>query len=159
MKKELLELALDQINFEFESAYLYLNMAAWADDAGYAGAKHWMEKQASEEMEHGMKIMHFLQELDETVVLKPIGLDKLEVADYIDLFKQSLAHEKIVTERIGKLFSASMASQNYAMVRLMGWFVDEQAEEEATLNDIITRLEKVPTPIGIMRMDDSLAQR
>ncbi len=159
MKKELLDLALDQINYEFESSYLYLNMAAWADAAGYPGAKHWMEKQAAEEMEHGMKLMHFLQELDETVELKPIALDKLEVADYIDLFKQSLAHEKTVTERIGKLFASSMAAQNYAMVRLMGWYVDEQVEEEATLNDIITRLEKVPTPIGIMRMDDALAQR
>ncbi len=159
MKKELHDLVLDQINFEFESGYLYLAMATWAQEEGYPGASHWMEKQASEELEHGMKLIHFLQELDEKVELKPIALDKLAVADYIDLFKQALAHEKIVTERIGKLFASSMASQHYALVRLFGWFVDEQVEEESTLNDIITRLEKVPTPIGIMRMDDSLAQR
>ena len=49
--------------------------------------------------------------------------------------------------------------KDYATSQFLQWFVDEQVEEESTLVDIITRLEKVPTPIGIMMMDDRLGQR
>ena len=45
------------------------------------------------------------------------------------------------------------------MANLYNWFINEQVEEESTLVDIITRLEKVPTPIGIMMMDDRLGSR
>jgi len=69
MKKELLELALDQINFEFESSYLYLSMSAWAQDNGFPGTAKWMDKQAGEEISHGKKMMHFLQEVNQKVLL------------------------------------------------------------------------------------------
>jgi ferritin len=159
MKKELLEQALDQINFEFESSYLYLSMSAWAADNGYPGTAKWMDKQADEEMSHGKKMMHFLQEVNERVLLKPIAAVPTDFPGFMDLFKLSLEHEKKVTARINALYEAALAEKNYPMANLYNWFIDEQLEEESTLVDIITRLEKVPTPIGIMMMDDRLGNR
>ena len=159
MKKELLEQALDQINFEFESSYLYLSMSTWAADNGYPGTAKWMDKQAEEEISHGKKMMHFLQEVNERVLLKPIAAVPTDFPGFMDLFKLSLEHEKKVTTRINALYEAALAEKNYPMANLYNWFIDEQLEEESTLVDIITRLEKVPTPIGIMMMDDRLAQR
>lgn len=159
MKKELLELALDQINYEFESSYLYLSMSAWAQENGYPGTAKWMEKQAEEEVSHGKKMMHFLQEVNERVILTPIAAGPVDFPGFIDLFKLSLEHEKKVTARIVKLYEEATAAKEYALANLYSWFIDEQVEEEATLVDIITRLEKVPTPIGIMMMDDRLSQR
>lgn len=159
MKKELLELALDQINYEFESSYLYLSMSAWAQENGYPGTAKWMEKQADEEVSHGKKMMHFLQEVNERVILTPIAAGPVDFPGFMDLFKLSLEHEKKVTVRIVKLYEEATAAKEYALANLYSWFIDEQVEEEATLVDIITRLEKVPTPIGIMMMDDRLGQR
>ena len=159
MKKELLEQALDQINFEFESSYLYLSMSTWAADNGYPGTAKWMDKQAEEELSHGKKMMHFLQEVNERVLLKPIAAVPTDFPGFMDLFKLSLEHEKKVTARINALYEAALAEKNYPMANLYNWFIDEQLEEESTLVDIITRLEKVPTPIGIMMMDDRLGSR
>jgi len=159
MKKELLELALDQINYEFESSYLYLSMSAWAQDNGYSGTAKWMEKQAEEETTHGKKMMHFLQEVNEKVILTPIAAGPVDFPGFIELFKLSLEHEKKVTARIVKLYEEATAAKEYALANLYSWFIDEQVEEESTLVDIITRLEKVPTPIGVMMMDDRLGQR
>lgn len=159
MKKELLEQALDQINFEFESSYLYLSMSTWAADNGYPGTAKWMDKQAEEEISHGKKMMHFLQEVNERVLLKPIAAVPTDFPGFMDLFKLSLEHEKKVTARINALYEAALAEKNYPMANLYNWFINEQVEEEATLVDIITRLEKVPTPIGIMMMDDRLGNR
>ena len=159
MKKELLEQALDQINFEFESSYLYLSMSTWAADNGYPGTAKWMDKQAEEEISHGKKMMHFLQEVNERVLLKPIAAVPTDFPGFMDLFKLSLEHEKKVTARITALYEAALAEKNYPMANLYNWFINEQVEEESTLVDIITRLEKVPTPIGIMMMDDRLGNR
>ncbi len=159
MKKELLEQALDQINFEFESSYLYLSMSTWAADNGYPGTAKWMDKQAEEEISHGKKMMHFLQEVNERVLLKPIAAVPTDFPGFMDLFKLSLEHEKKVTARINALYEAALAEKNYPMANLYNWFINEQVEEESTLVDIITRLEKVPTPIGIMMMDDRLGSR
>lgn len=159
MKKELLEQALDQINFEFESSYLYLSMSTWAADNGYPGTAKWMDKQAEEEISHGKKMMHFLQEVNERVLLKPIAGVPTDFPGFMDLFKLSLEHEKKVTARINALYEAALAEKNYPMANLYNWFINEQVEEESTLVDIITRLEKVPTPIGIMMMDDRLGSR
>jgi len=159
MKKELLELALDQINFEFESSYLYLSMSAWAQENGFPGTAKWMEKQAEEEISHGKKMMHFLQEINERVILTPIAAGPVDFPGFIEIFKLSLEHEKKVTARIVKLYEEATNAKEYALANLYSWFVDEQVEEESTLVDIITRLEKVPTPIGIMMMDDRLGQR
>jgi ferritin len=159
MKKELLELALDQINFEFESSYLYLSMSAWAQDNGFPGTAKWMDKQADEEISHGKKMMHFLQEVNQKVLLTPIAAGPTDFPGFLELFKLSLEHEKKVTARIVRLYEEATASKEFALANLYSWFIDEQVEEESTLVDIITRLEKVPTPIGIMMMDDRLGQR
>lgn len=159
MNKELLTQVLDQVNFEFESSYLYLSMAAWAQQEGYPGTAHWMEHQAHEENEHALKLVHFLQDLNEKVEFKPIASTKVEFPGFIDLFKLSLEHEKKVTKRITDLYESSLADKQYPLSQLFEWFIKEQLEEERTLEDIIVRLEKVPTPIGIMMMDDRLAAR
>ena len=100
-----------------------------------------------------------MQEVNQRVVLKPIAAVPTDFPGFMELFKLSLEHEKKVTARIIRLFEEATAAKDYAAANLYSWFINEQVEEEATLVDIITRLEKVPTPIGIMMMDDRLGAR
>lgn len=159
MNKELIELVTDQINFELESAYLYLSMSTWFADNGYPGSAKWMEKQAHEETEHAMKMTHFLQEVNVRVLLRPINAVPTDFPGFMDIFKLSLEHEQKVSARIARIYEAALAAKDHALANLFAHFVNEQVEEEANLVNIITRLEKVPTPIGIMMMDDRLGNR
>ncbi|KAF0226404.1 MAG: ferritin [Erysipelotrichaceae bacterium] len=159
MKKELVELVTDQINFELESAYLYLSMATWFVENGYPGSGKWMEKQANEEVGHAMKMTHYLQEVNVRVLMRPIAAGATEFPSFLEVFKLSLEHEKKVSARIAKIYEAAVEAKDHALASLYLYFVNEQVEEEAQLVDIITRLEKVPTPIGIMMMDDRLGNR
>ncbi len=61
-----------QVSEEFNSAYLYLAMAADFEDKNLSGMAQWMYKQYAEEMEHGKKIYGYLQERGEKVVLEAI---------------------------------------------------------------------------------------
>jgi ferritin len=45
----------DQINKELYSAYLYLGMSAWCENANLPGAGHWLKAQAAEEQGHALK--------------------------------------------------------------------------------------------------------
>ena len=159
MKKELIELVTDQINYELESAYLYLSMSTWFADNGYPGSAKWMEKQAHEETQHAMKMTHYLQEVNVRVLMRPIAGVDTDFPGFMDVFKLALEHEKKVTARIHKIYEAATEAKDYALAGFYQYFVKEQVEEEANLVDIITRLEKVPTPIGIMMMDDRLGNR
>ncbi len=42
----------DQINLEFFSSNLYLQMSAWCEDKGFEGAAEFLRVHAVEEMEH-----------------------------------------------------------------------------------------------------------
>ena len=123
MKKELVELVTDQINFELESAYLYLSMATWFVENGYPGSAKWMEKQANEEVSHAMKMTHFLQEVNVRVLMRPIAAGATEFPSFLDVFKLSLEHEKKVSARIAKIYEAAVEAKDHALASLYLFFV------------------------------------
>ena len=49
----------DQITAEFESAYLYLDMANYLESQNFEGMAHWFRLQAKEEKRHALKINDF----------------------------------------------------------------------------------------------------
>ncbi len=150
----------DQINFELLSSYLYLSMSAFMEANDYPGAANFLRKQAQEEVEHAMKFYEFLVEVGSRVVLKAIPGPEVEFAGYLPVFKESLAHEQIVTSRIKKLYEIAVEEKDHAAFSTLTWFIDEQTEEEESFNTIIARLEKGnANPLAIILMDDKLAAR
>ncbi|MEC9488526.1 MAG: ferritin-like domain-containing protein, partial [Halanaerobium sp.] len=70
MLNEKLERALnDQVNAEFYSAYLYLGMSAYFEDANLEGFATWMHMQAQEEQIHAMKIYNYINDRGGRVML------------------------------------------------------------------------------------------
>ena len=63
----------DQINKEFYSAYLYLDMANFYSQKGLDGFANWYEIQAREEQDHGMLIYQYLQNNGEKVTFEAIA--------------------------------------------------------------------------------------
>ena len=61
MDKKVSELLNTQINKEFYSAYLYLDMANFYSSRGLDGFANWYEIQAKEEQDHAMLFYKYMQ--------------------------------------------------------------------------------------------------
>ena len=141
MLKESVEKALNaQINAEMHSAYLYLSMSAWFQAKGLPGFSNWMKIQYQEELTHAMKFFNYVHERNGRVLLEPIAGVEQEFESIIDAFEKTLAHEQKVTSMINDLVDVAMAASDHATQSFLKWFVDEQVEEEATVQGILDDL-------------------
>ena len=67
MDQKVAELLNDQINKEFFSAYLYLDIANYYTDLDLDGFANWYTIQAQEERDHALLFMQYLQNNDISV--------------------------------------------------------------------------------------------
>jgi len=150
----------EQINAELYSAYLYLSMASWFEDQNLTGFAHWMRGQYVEETMHGMKMYNYLNERGGRVILKPIEGPDTSWGSYVEIFETVLNHEIHVTSLINKLVKLSREIDDYASESFFMWYVDEQVEEEATADEILSRLKLIGNdPTSLINMDNELKTR
>ncbi len=150
----------DQVTLELESSHQYLALSAWLEGEGLPGMAHWMVLQAGEENEHAMKLFRFLLDRGVSVELGPLAKPKSEFDSVVDVFKASLAAERRVTEAINNLYAMATDARDFASYPLLDWFVDEQVEEEATVQQIIDDLERTAdNGHGLLMLDRELGAR
>jgi ferritin len=58
----------------------------------------------------------------------------------LSMFEHTLTHEREVTAAIHALVDQALSEKDHATNAFLQWFVTEQIEEEATVNDILGRL-------------------
>jgi ferritin len=150
----------DQINAEYHSGYLYLAMAAYLEARNLDGCAHWMRLQAQEEIMHGMKIFDYLLDQGAPVKLKTVDGPPAAWDSPLACFEAALGHEKKMTERINRLANLAIEEKDHATDNLMRWYVSEQVEEEATVDDICEKLKLVGEHgPGLFMIDRELKQR
>ena len=149
-----------QINAEFWSAYLYLAMSLDAEAKGYKGFANWFYVQFQEEQAHARILMNYLNSVDAKVELLPIAEVRTSWDSVLDMFKQTLEHEKKVTAMINNIAAIANADKDYAAINRINWFVDEQVEEEESAREMITTFEAVEgNKYGMYMIDKELAAR
>ena len=94
MDSKVSELLNDQINKEFYSAYLYLDMANFYTDKGLDGFANWYEIQAKEEQDHALLMYQYLHNNGEKVTLGAIAKPDKAFSTLMDPLKAGLEHEK-----------------------------------------------------------------
>lgn len=141
MLKERVENALnEQIQRELASAYLYLSMVAYFDEANLPGFAHWMRMQSEEERGHGMRLFDHVLERGGQPRLQAIEQPPAEFDSPFDAVEQALDHERKITEFIHELYALAVEEQDYATQSEMQWFVEEQVEEEQSAEDLVAAL-------------------
>ena len=149
-----------QINAELWSAYLYLSMSMDAENKGLKGVANWFFVQFREEQDHARILMNYINSRDAKVVLKPIEEVRTEWTSPLDMFKDTLEHEKVVTSMINNLAAIAAEDKDFASSNMLVWFVDEQVEEEQNAQDIIDSLKMVDdSKMGLYMIDKELAAR
>ena len=150
----------EQINAELWSAYLYLSMSMDAEAKGLKGVANWFFVQFQEEQDHARILMNYINSRDAKVELKPIAEVRTEWTSPLDMFKDTLEHEKVVTSMINNLASIAAEDKDFASANMLVWFVDEQVEEEESARDMITVCEAVEgNKFGLYTLDKELAAR
>jgi ferritin len=149
-----------QINLEQYSAQLYLAMSAHCDSMSFKGFAHWLRVQAGEETAHAMKLIAFLLDRQGKLELQPIAAPSREFGGVIQVFEQTLAHERSITAKINALFELARAERDYASEITLQWYVSEQVEEESNVGQIVDHLHAVGDQGGgIWYLDSRMGKR
>ena len=148
------------INAEMWSAYLYLSMSAYCHTQGLTGMAHWFHVQFKEEQDHAQMLFNHVVARGGRVKLRPIDEVETEWASPLAVFENTLQHEKKISLLINDLYTIALDERDYASQSMLKWFIDEQVEEEASVQDILNHLRMVGSNgYGLYVIDKELGAR
>jgi len=160
ISKKVAEAINDQINMEYYSAFLYLDMSSSMDDKGFRGYASWLFLQYKEELEHAEKFIAYLQSRGEQPNLMKI--DAPEEVPNVPLIVAEAAygHEVKVSRSIDKIYALACKEQDFATASFLKWFIDEQVEEEETTSEIVDLFKLAGEGVGaLFSIDQKLGSR
>jgi ferritin len=149
----------EQINLEFYSSNLYLQMSAWCDFKGFAGCAAFLSAHAQEEMDHMRRLFTYVNETGALAKLGQIDAPPTEFQSLVDVFEKVLEHEQEVTRAINGLAHTAFQQQDYSTFNFLQWYVAEQHEEETLFKGILDKFEILGTDgKALFLLDQELAR-
>jgi len=140
MNKKIEQALNAQVEKEMYSSNLYLAMASWAESTGYNGTSKWLYAQAEEERLHMLQFIHYINGRGGKTILTKIDQPPFEWNNVKELFKEVLAHEQIITESINQIVGICSEIRDFSTMNWLQFFVNEQIEEENSVNEILDKL-------------------
>ena len=160
MNDKIAALLNDQINKEFYSAYLYLDMAKYYDSLDLDGYAKYYMIQAQEERDHALLFMKYMQNNGLKVTLEAIGKPDKEFNSILDPLVAAAEHERYVTALINDIYHECHEARDYRTLKFLDWFVDEQREEEDSADSMVSRYKLFgQDPRGLYLLDQEYAGR
>lgn len=150
----------DQINYELYSANVYLAMQSYFASNDLDGFANFFKVQIQEETFHANKFFDYLSQMGGRVIIGSMPAPQSDFESVLHVFKEALAHERTVTQRVYNLMDIATEEREHATISLLKWFIDEQVEEETNFGGIVKRLERMGEDSAALYMLDSeLASR
>ena len=143
LKPEMVKQLNKQINLEFYSSNLYLQMSAWCEEKGFEGAAMFMRKHAAEEMDHMTRLFTYVSETGALPILGTIDAPPHEFESLADVFEKTYQHECEITEHINSLAHQAFSNQDYSTFNFLQWYVAEQHEEETLFKSVLDKINLV----------------
>lgn len=160
LKKEMIERLNEQLNLEFYSANLYLQMSAWCAGNGFEGAAAFLIQHSQEEMTHMHRLFKYLGDTGALPLLGAIAAPPVAFESLSDVFQQTYEHEQLITLKINELADLAMTLKDYSSFNFLQWYVAEQHEEETLFKSILDKLSLVSnTGNGLFFVDKDLKDR
>ncbi|HHF2224894.1 TPA: ferritin, partial [Haemophilus influenzae] len=130
LSENVVKLLNDQMNLEFYSSNLYLQMSAWCDQQGFEGTAKFLSVHAAEEMQHMRKLFTYLNETGSRAVISAIEAPAHEYKSLKEVIETTYEHEKLITSKINELVGKTFEEKDYSAFNFLQWYVEEQHEEE-----------------------------
>ena len=160
MNETIAKLLNEQINKEFYSAYLYLDIANYYDKLDLDGYANYYMIQAQEERDHALLFLKYMQNNGIEIIFKAIEKPD-QVFDSIQKpLEVAAEHERYVTSLIHNIYHECHQAKDYRTMKFLDWFVDEQMEEEENADKMISRYQLFGSdPKGLYLLDQEYAGR
>lgn len=150
----------DQITMELGSSVAYLQMSAYFEGENLSGMAAWMRAQANEEMDHAHRFMQFVLDRGNPVLLGAIEAPVSDFDSVEQVFSTSLQQEQAVTGAIHDLYRLATDNGDLASYPFLQSFIEEQNEEEATVETILQRVRIAGgESSALLLLDSQLASR
>lgn len=143
LTKSMTEKLNNQINLEFYSSNLYLQMSAWAANQGLEGCAAFLQEHAAEEMQHMQKLFDYILQTGSLPKLGAIDKPGSEYKSIREIFELTLAHEKHITSEINGLVETAFENKDFSTFQFLQWYVAEQHEEEALFQGIVDKIDLI----------------
>lgn len=160
LKEKISNLLNEQVNKEFYSAYLYLDMSNYYIENGLDGFGNWFKVQAQEEMSHAMLFIRYLQNNGEKITLGQIKAPDITFDGFNVPLDEALKHEQFVTASINNIYDEAFQNKDYRTMQFLDWFIKEQGEEEKNAEDLILKYKVFGSDSkGLYMLNTELASR
>jgi ferritin len=139
LPKEVAKLLNEQINKEFFSSYLYLDISNYYDLKNLNGFSNWFRVQAQEERDHALLFIAYMQKSNAEIKLTAIDGPDVDYTDFRVPLAAALDHERFITASIYSIYDEAGKQKDFRTQQFLNWFVTEQGEEEKNVEDLIDR--------------------
>jgi ferritin len=130
-----------QVANELHASHTYLAMSLAFHGMGLKVFAGRFQAQAEEERNHAMKIIKFLQDVGAGVKLDEIGRPEGHFESAMTIVRAAVQAEQAVTKQIHELVALAESEKDYATRSFLEWFVDEQVEEVASMQELLQWVE------------------
>ncbi|MCW2990402.1 MAG: Ferritin Dps family protein [Solirubrobacterales bacterium] len=128
----------EQVGYEFAASQQYVAIAVHYDAETLPRLAAFFYRQALEERNHAMMMIQYLLDADTEVAVPAVDAPRSGFADIVEPVQLALDQEKRVAEQVGALARIARDNDDYASEQFMQWFIKEQVEEIASMNDLLT---------------------
>src|SRR2546429_8690 len=132
----------DQIANEFAASMQYVGAAVYYDTETLPRLAAFFYRQALEERGHAMMMVRYLLDTDAEVRIPDIKSQQTSFEDAIAPVQMALEQERRVGEEINALFKLARETEEFRAEQFMQWFVKEQVEEVALMQDLLNVVER-----------------
>ena len=150
----------EQINKEFYSAYLYMDMANYYSYESLSGFENWFFVQLQEERDHALLFRKYLLNNSEVVNLAAIDAPSFKYENFREPLVMALEHEQFVTASINTIYEEAYNIRDFRTMQFLDWFIKEQGEEEKNSDDNIKKYDLFGNDSkGLYTLDNELKAR
>jgi ferritin len=132
----------EQIANEFAASQQYVAAAVYYDAETLPRLANFFYRQALEEREHAMIMIQYLLDVDEDVHIPDVKSQQTRFSDGSEPVKMALEQERRVSDEIFALFELARDVKDYRAEQFLQWFVKEQVEEVALMQDLLNVVER-----------------
>ncbi|MDQ8203642.1 ferritin [Pelagicoccus sp. SDUM812003] len=144
---------IDQANHELYAAHCYHAMSIWCETKDYSGFAKFFAEQATEEREHAEKFIDHVIDRGGFPALTSIAVPQTEYGSLSEIALKAEELEKANSNAIKKCYEISLETKDYESQRMLLWFIDEQVEEEAWTEKMVTLVKRMECPGAAYSLD------
>jgi ferritin len=147
----------EQISSEFGASQQYVAVAVHYDAQTLPQLAQHFYRQAVEERNHAMMIVQYLLDSDADVRIPAVEQPQTSFGDDRAPVELALRQEKTVTEQIARLVQIAREENDYVGEQFLGWFLEEQREEVASMSTLLAIVDRAGTE-NMLLVEDYLAR-